>query len=88
MAATEKKNGQKYKDTDIFIYTGSIYSVFKNAEMVINVKKSKTIIRAMSNGRHHYSRHVGHLLGFFDLWLNEKSLMNILAICDVQKSLE
>ena len=85
MAATEKKKGLKYMDTDILIDTRSTCSVFKNADMVINVKKIKAIMRAMSNGGHQDSRYVGHLPGFFDVWVNEKSLMNILAMCEVQK---
>jgi len=48
--------------------------------MVINVKKSKTIMRAMSNGGHQDSRYVRYSPGFFDVWVNEMSVMNILEM--------
>lgn len=64
MAVSGGKKEQKYKDTDILQDTESTCSVFKNTYMLMNVKKSDTIMRAVSNGGHQDSRHVGHLPGF------------------------
>ena len=77
MTAVERKKGKNYDDTDILLDTESPYSVFKNPNMVINVRKSKSITRAMSNGGHQDSIYVRYLLGFFYVWVNPKSLRNI-----------
>ena len=49
MAAKLATNRQ-YSDTDILLDTGSTMSVFKNAKMLLNVRKSKRVLRAYSNG--------------------------------------
>ena len=52
MTATRASRSDKYSDTDILIDTGSTCSVFKNAKMLINIMRSKVIMRAVTNGGH------------------------------------
>ena len=65
----------KYKETDILIDTGSMFSVFKNPQM----RKMK----AYTNGGSQDSTLVGELSGFFRVWYNPKSMINILAWSDI-----
>ena len=83
MTSTDKKLRKMYLDTDLLIDTGSTCSVFKNAQMLTDIKKSKTIMRTVSNGGHQDSRLTGMFPGFFRVWLNPDSLLNILSMSDV-----
>ena len=74
-----------YDDTDILLDTGSTCSVFKNINMLIGVKRSMSTMRALSNGGHQDSTQMGTSPGFFDVWYNNKSLLNILSMKDVRK---
>ena len=53
--------------------------------MLINVKKSKKILRAYTNGGHQDSNQEGDFPGFFKVWFNLKSRVNILSFKDVRK---
>ena len=55
MAATRASQSGRYWDSDVLLYTGSTCSVFKNEDMAINIVKSKTIMRAITNGSHQAS---------------------------------
>ena len=85
MAATRASRSKKYSDNDILIDTGSTCSVFKNEHMLMNIVRSKYIMRAMTNGGHQDSHHVGLFPGFFEVYYNEKSLLYILSMRDVRK---
>ncbi len=50
MTSTEKRIKKTYSDTDLLIDTGLTCSVFKNPRMLTDVKRSKTIMRTVSNG--------------------------------------
>ena len=54
--ATNLASSGKYSDTDILLDTGSTMSVFKNEKMLLNVRKSKRILRVYSNGGFQYSQ--------------------------------
>ena len=76
-------NGLKYKDTDILIDTGSTFSVFKNPQMLLNIRESERKMKAYTNeGRQDFTL-VGDLPGFFKVWYNPRSMINILAWSDV-----
>ena len=75
--------GQQYKDTDILLDIGSTFSVFKTPEMVLNIKDSPHTLKAYANGGRQDSVQVADVLGFFKVWFNPKSMINILAWCDV-----
>ena len=83
MTNTEKKLRKTYLDTDLLIDTESTCSVFKNLRMLTDVKQSKTVMRIVSNGEHQDSRLNGMFPGFFCMWLNPDSLLNILLMSDV-----
>ena len=74
---------QKYKDTDILIDTGSMFSVFKNPQMLLNIRPSERKMKAYTNGGRQDSTLVGELPGFFEVWHNPQSMINILAFADV-----
>ena len=84
-AKLASKNGGNYSDTDILLDTGSTMSVFKNKKMLLNVRKSKKVLRAYSNGGYQDSQNVGDVPGMFPVWYNPDSVLNILALCDVAK---
>ena len=56
---------QNYSDTDILLDTGSIFSVFKNQEMVLNIRNSEHMLKAYTNGGRQDSNLVADLPGFF-----------------------
>ena len=57
-------NGLKYKDTDILIDTGSTFLVFKNTQMLLNIRESEREMKAYTNGGRQDSTLVGDLPGF------------------------
>ena len=75
----------RYMDTDILIDTGSTTSVFKNPRMLLNIKRSERTLRSHSNGGSQDSNWVGYFPGMFKVWLNKKSMLNILSFSDVRK---
>ena len=69
----------------ILIDTGSTCSVFCNDSYLLDIHNTDTILHAKTNGGHQDSSQRGFLPGFFDVWFNNHSLVNILAWCDVAK---
>ena len=53
--------------------------------MLINVRKAKRKLVANTNGGHHISNIEGELPGFFTVWFNPRSMINILLFADVRK---
>ena len=75
-----------YEDTAILMYTGSIVSVFKNKKMLTDVEKVPMMMRALTNGGHQDSSYYKWIFpGFFPVWFNEDSRVNILAWKDIRK---
>ena len=74
-----------YNDLSILIYSGSTFSVIRNAEMLLNIRKSKRILHAISNGGDQDHNKIGDLLGFFTVWCKPESKLNILIWSDVRK---
>ena len=77
------KRGQQYEDTNILLDKGSTFSVFKNHEMVLNIRKSPHVLKAHTNGGRQDSVQMADVPGFFTVWFNPKSMINILAKSDV-----
>ena len=71
--------------TKVLIDTGSNCSVFNNIEMLENVRKSKHKLKAYTNGGSHESEYKGFLPGFFEVWYNPNSMINILSFNDVSE---
>ena len=76
---------QHAPSTDILLDTGSTCSVFSNDKMLINIRKAKKKLVAKTNGGPHISDMEGELPGFFTVWFNPKSMINILSFADVRK---
>ena len=79
----EKQHG--YDNKYILIDTGSTFSVIKNEKILINIHKSKRTLRSVTNGDILDHNMMGHLPGFFEVWFNPKSRLNILSWADVRK---
>ena len=77
--------GTGYSDNAILIDTGSNVSVFKTDKMLMNVQHSNKTLRAITNGGHQDSNMKGNFPGFFPVWYNPASMLNILAWTDVRK---
>ena len=60
-------------------------SVFKNRDLLTNIKECGSTLRAYTNGGHQDSSLQGDLPGFFCVWYNPSSMVNILAWCDVRR---
>ena len=71
--------------TEILLDTGSTCSVFNNKKMLINVKKAGRRLVANTNGGPHVCDMEGELPGFFKVWFNPQSMINILSFADVRK---
>jgi len=70
--------------TNILLDTGSNCSVFNNQEYVRNIRHSELLLSAQNNGGELVSTHVGDLPGFFEVWYNPDSIMNILSFDQVK----
>ena len=71
--------------TSDLIATGSTVSVFRNKEALRNITKSRSALRAHTNGGFQDSVLQGDLPGFFKVWYNPRCMVNILAWSDVRK---
>jgi len=78
-----KRTARKYGNTSILIETGSTFSVFNNSKMLLNIRPSGRTLKAYTNGGRQDSKWIGDLPGFFPVWYNPKSMINILAWADV-----
>lgn len=78
-------NHHEYDRLSILIDTGSNCSVFNNRDFLLDIHKSSYTLRVSTNGGHQESTERGTLPGFFDVWYNKDSMMNILAFSDVCK---
>ena len=77
--------GNEYEEDDILLDTGSTVSVFKNSKILTDIRKTGQTLRALTNGGHQDSNMKEILPGFFPVWFNEKSRLNILAWRDVRE---
>ena len=78
-------NNNRYQDMDILLDTGSIFSVFKNRDMLFNVRNSNRFLKAFTNGGRQDSDKVADLPGFFTVWYNPASMINILSWTNISK---
>ena len=65
--------------------SGSTFSVYNNPKMLINLRKYKRPSSGVSNGGVLTTDLEGDLPGFFTVYHNPESLMNILALSDMRK---
>jgi len=86
LATQNMANEQEIRKIDvdsILLDTGSNISVFNNKSLLKNVRDGPHIQRVYTNGGHQDSTHMGHLPGFFDVWYNLHSRLNILSFAEV-----
>lgn len=51
--------------------------------MMFNIRKSKKVLRAKTNGCYQDTTHVVDLPGFFQMWHNEELMLNFLSFTDI-----
>ena len=78
------KHGSEIDRDSILLDTGSNCSVFNNEKLLTNVRKSSNKLVALTNGGEQVSRMKGTLPGFFDVWFNPESMLNILSFAEVK----
>ena len=61
--------------------------MFNNRELLKNVRKTNRSLKAFSNGGSQISRMIGMLPGFFEVWCNPNSMVNILSFSEVSTKL-
>ncbi|KAI2499682.1 Reverse transcriptase (RNA-dependent DNA polymerase) [Fragilaria crotonensis] len=69
----------------ILLDSQSTISVFRNKDMLCNVRRSPHILRAITNGGHQDSSMIGDFPNLGPVWYNERSIANILSLADVRK---
>jgi hypothetical protein len=63
----------------------STCSVFRNKDLLTNIRKSNSTLRAYTNGGYQDSHEIAMLPGYFEVWYNPNSMVNILVYADVRK---
>ena len=76
---------RRYDDKNVLLDTGLTGSVIKNKKMLINAKSSAKTLRAYTNGRHQDSIMSDEFPGFFKVWFNPESRLNIILFKDVRQ---
>ncbi|KAI2509415.1 Reverse transcriptase (RNA-dependent DNA polymerase) [Fragilaria crotonensis] len=69
----------------ILLDSQSTISVFNNASMLTDIRKSTHTLRALTNGGHQDSNMVGDFHNLGIVWYNPQSIANILSLADVRK---
>jgi hypothetical protein len=69
----------------ILLDSQSTMSVFRNANMLKNIRSSGRVLRALTNGGHQDSTMIGDFPNLGEVWFNEKSIANILSLAEVRK---
>jgi hypothetical protein len=71
----------------ILLDSQSTVSVFKNPDMLRNIRKSEKILRAITNGGYQDSSMIGDFPNLGEVWFNTESIANILSLAEVRKNL-
>ena len=69
----------------ILLDSQSTISVFKNADMLSNIRRSPYVLRALTNGGYQDSNMVGDFPNLGKVWYNRESIANILSLAEVRK---
>jgi hypothetical protein len=69
----------------ILLDSQSTISVFRNPDMLTNIRKGTHTLRALTNGGHQDSDLVGEFPNLGTVWFNDQSIANILSLSDVRK---
>jgi hypothetical protein len=71
--------------TWILLDSQSTISVFRNADMLTNIRPSGHVLRAITNGATQDSDLIGDFPNLGQVWFNAASIANILSLADVRK---
>jgi hypothetical protein len=69
----------------ILLDSQSTISVFRNPNMLTNIRPSERTLRALTNGGYQDSNMVGTFPNLGEVWYNEASIANILSLAAVRK---
>jgi hypothetical protein len=69
----------------ILLDSQSTISVFKNAAMLSNIRRSPHVLRALTNGGHQDSEMIRDFPNLGPIWYNKASIANILSLAEVRK---
>jgi Reverse transcriptase (RNA-dependent DNA polymerase) len=69
----------------ILLDSQSTISVFKNCDMLTNIRPSDHVLRAVTNGGFQDSRLVGDFPNLGEVWFNPASIANILSLSHVRR---
>ncbi|KAI2492644.1 Reverse transcriptase (RNA-dependent DNA polymerase) [Fragilaria crotonensis] len=69
----------------ILLDSQSTISVFRNADMLRNIRPSDHVLRAVTNGGHQDSTLIGDFPNLGKVWFNPQSIANILSLAEVRK---
>jgi hypothetical protein len=69
----------------ILLDSQSTVSVFKNPDMLHNIRKSEKVLRAITNGGYQDSSMIGDFPNLGEVWFNTESIANILSLAEVRK---
>jgi hypothetical protein len=72
--------------TWILLDSQSTVSVFKNRNLLTNIRPSARTLRVHTNGGTQTSNQIGTVPNFGDVWYNTKSLANILSMAEVRRN--
>ena len=67
----------------VLIDSGSTVSVIRDSSLVHDIHKSASSLKVRTNGGSQISTSRASLPGFFDVWYNPSSILNILSLSDV-----
>ncbi|KAI2513612.1 hypothetical protein MHU86_752 [Fragilaria crotonensis] len=84
-AADVSNNEHGIDPTWILLDSQSTISVFKNANMLTNIRRGEHVLRALTNGGHQDSSMVGDFPNLGEVWYNKASIANILSLAEVRK---
>jgi len=85
MTQTDKGKYRPINKEWILLDTQSTVSVFNNKQYVTNIRESKEVLRAITNGGHQDSYQVGEFPNLGTVWYNPNSIANILSMKEVRK---
>lgn len=81
-----QQSGKHDIDPDwILLDSQSTISVFRNANMLSNIRRSPHVLWALTNGGHQDSNMVGDFPNLGEVWFNSESIANILSLAKVRK---
>jgi hypothetical protein len=69
----------------ILLDSQSTISVFRNKNMLQNIRSSPHVLRAITNGGHQDSDMIGDFPNLGPVWYNDRSIANILSLSEVRK---